>query len=74
VNRFNDEALVVRAALAQDADGDWLLRVRALLPSAYERQLHGALLDAWHSDLEYMQHAPSRADDVPVATESETIN
>jgi len=65
---------VARAALAQDADGDWFLRARAILPSAYERRLHGALLDAWHGDLEYMQHAPSRDDEVPVATRSETIN
>ena len=59
VSRFNEDAIVARMSLSEDAAGHELLRVRTLLPPAYERRLYGALLDAWHSDLEFMQHAPA---------------
>lgn len=75
LNRFNEEATVARATFAQDRDGDWFLRVRALLPPTYERRLFGALMDAWHDDLEYVAHAPSaQAPTAPLDADDETVN
>lgn len=73
-NRFNDESTVARATLSFDEDGDAFLRARTLLPPTYERRLYGALLDAWHSDLEFMAHAPAVDKALPVIEGSETIN
>ena len=74
VNRFNEVAIVGRAMLSRDAAGAGVLRVRALLPPAYERQLFGALLDAWHSDLDFVAQAPTEDDADRPTQASETIN
>jgi hypothetical protein len=74
VNRFNEESVVARATLSIDDEADAFLRTRTLLPPTYERRLYGALLDAWHSDLEFMAQAPTQEGASPLAQESETVN
>jgi len=66
VNRFNGQALFVRAALEQDADGDYVLRLRALMAPQYERVLVGALMDMWHTDMDGVRDGPSLEDDADV--------
>lgn len=71
LNRANDTSTLTRYALVKDADGDIVVRARALLPPQYERRLFGMLLDAWQEDLVLLRHAPPPEAEEDVAEDGE---
>jgi hypothetical protein len=58
LNHANDVSAISRYALAKGDDGEWSVRVRALLPSRYDRKSFGLLLDAWQEDVGRLRFSP----------------
>lgn len=63
LNRANDTSVFSRFALARDDEGEYSVRVRALLPATYDRRAFGLLLDAWQEDVALLRSAPGPASD-----------
>ena len=63
LNRANDSSVLSRFALVRDEDGDFAVRVRTLLPGAYDRRRFGLLLDAWQEDVALLRGGPAPASD-----------
>jgi hypothetical protein len=68
-NRCNDGSLLVKFALATREDGMRVFRASAVFQGGYERVGFGVFMDAWHSDLGLMSHAPVTGD--PAAEDDE---
>lgn len=61
-NRCNGVGLFVRFALgAREGEGH-SFRATAVFHGAYTRTAFGAFMDAWHSDMALMAHAPTAGD------------
>lgn len=69
LNRLNDTSMFARFALFRDDEGDYGVRVRALLPGKYDRRTFGLLLDAWQEDVALLRSAPRLAAEDEEGTE-----
>lgn len=64
LNRANDTSVLSRFAVGRADDGEFSVRVRALLPSKYDRKAFGVLVDAFQEDVALLRHAPPPAEEV----------
>jgi hypothetical protein len=71
LNRANDTSFFARFAMARDDDGEYSVRVRALLPGMYDRRTFGLLLDAWQEDVALLRGAPRSASEEEEAEEGQ---
>jgi hypothetical protein len=58
LNALNENARLTCYTIARLDDGDWVVRMRALLPPSYSRESYGLLMDLWHDEQERISQLP----------------
>ena len=58
INELNESARLSCYTLAKLDSGEWVVRLRALLPATYNRESYGLLLDTWHDEQGRLNRLP----------------
>jgi hypothetical protein len=65
INGINEKSVVTKFTALKDSDGDYVVRLRAVYTSGYDKRDFGMFMDQWHSDEELLSELPQLPKDEP---------